>query len=285
MSFSLDEQLAPWQNTTMLVENEHGKTGTGFLIKPSFSGSDGYTRIKWFLVTNKHVLHLDEQKRAQATEIVLYPRTRGIDGTVSRRQEIVGLVTETGEKIWREHPDPNVDVLLIDLTGLILGNTLIEHDTVFGLEAFGDLASINRWKIDVTLGAEVGMIGYPNLLTGRGESRTTTSDPIVYRGTLATPFDQALQENDRTVRGFLINATGIPGASGSPVILWPGQQVTFQGRTFLGSKTPPLLLGILAETRFGEIQVSRFGGQAFADACMAYSADTIIETSMLFTRE
>ena len=268
----------------MLVENEHGNTGTGFLIKPSFKGDGGYTRIKWFLVTNKHVLHLDAQKREQATEIVLYPRTREIDGSVSRRQEIVGLVTETGEKIWREHPDPNVDVLIIDLTGLILENTFIEHDA-FGLEAFGDPASVKQWKIDITLGTEVGMIGYPNLLTGRGESRTPTSDPLVYRGTLATPFDHVLPESDRTVRGFLINATGIPGASGSPVILWPGQQVTFQGRTFLGSRTPPLLLGILAETRFGEVQVSRFGGQAFADACMAYSADTIIETLMLFTRE
>ena len=42
-----------WLFNTMLIENEHGGEGTGFLVGPSKTESN---ESKVFLITNKHVL-------------------------------------------------------------------------------------------------------------------------------------------------------------------------------------------------------------------------------------
>jgi hypothetical protein len=58
----------------MLVENEYGGEGTGFLVfRPNKTESN---EGKVFLITNKHVLNPDPEKREQAKKITLHLNRR-----------------------------------------------------------------------------------------------------------------------------------------------------------------------------------------------------------------
>ena len=59
-----------WLFNTMLVENEYGGEGTGFLVfRPNKTESN---KGKVFLITNKHVLNPDPEKRDRATKVTLH---------------------------------------------------------------------------------------------------------------------------------------------------------------------------------------------------------------------
>jgi hypothetical protein len=85
----------------------------------------------------------------------------------------------------------------------------------------------------------------------------------------------------RISRAFLIDGATIPGSSGSPVVLKP---VTgrHQHQTIVMGATEPVLLGIIAETRFAPIRLQSGAIPGFAGLGLAFDVETIVETINLF---
>lgn len=261
-----------WMSVTMLIEVEGVGFGTGFLIRPTFQGpSQGAKVIKFFVVTNKHVLG---DERHKLPIVTLYPRVApSQQGT--RDVLDIPLHDPSGVPVVFEHPDPKVDILLIDVTEQILSNTSIEHDAP-SQDVFYLPSTVAPGSLHVEVGTPIAIVGYPGIETGNGPVAQQYNEPIVYHGTVATSPDHSYNEDGKALPGFLINATAIPGHSGSPVILDPRTPLVIDGRQYLGQFVSPYLVGILAQTRFATVKGSNH--KVFAGAAFVHGAHTIIET-------
>lgn len=268
-----------WIYATMLIENEWGEGGTGFLVFRAIDDRSG--RI--FLATNKHVLHEKAEMRKQATRILLYLNIKNADGSVTGQTAEVSLNLDDGSRRWREHPNKDVDVLVFDITPLLVQYPQIEKRWA-EYTLFADPAKLE--ELDITIGEEVLVIGYP-----LGLRHAKTNLPLVRGGIVATRIGENLEdeckEEDGTIRkrllrGFLIDGAVIPGSSGSPVVLKPiPARFTRQG-IMLGSPPPPILLGIVAETRYAPVRTPRGYIPSFAGLGLAFDAETVRETIELF---
>jgi hypothetical protein len=183
----------------------------------------------------------------------------------------------------REHPSPEVDVLAIAAVPLFNGVNGLANKFV-PEEMFATAAK--RAELEITAGEEIVTVGYPS-----GIRQGRTNFPLIRQGIIATRLGEELHEEQRTpdgkrnvrvTRGFLIDGATIPGSSGSPVVLKP---VTgrHQGNAVMLGSAPPLLIGIVAETRFAPIQISNNAAiPGFAGLGLAFDVETIIETLDLF---
>ena len=267
-----------WIYNTMLIENEWGGRGTGFLVfMPDEPGSK-MGRV--FLVTNKHVLNRQPLLRDKATKIKLHLNIRTNSNTISARSTSFPTVINN-VKSYREHPSPDVDVLAFDLTGLLANNTNIVSQQV-PLERFATKSIIQ--SEDVKIGEEILVIGYPSSLKHKD-----TNFPLVRQGIISTTIGQELEAEfdggdgkvkKRTLRGFIVDGGVIPGSSGSPVIMKPLTTRFIRENMTLQSIT--LLLGIIADTMYAPISVPQVDTLGFAGLGIAFDADTIIETIEMF---
>jgi len=274
-----------WIYTTVLIENEWHEYGTGFIVSRTEQILKGARVERIFLVTNKHVLNKDSKKRHEARKIILHMNIKNSNGSILGKSIEVPLVLKDNSKIWREHPDADVDVLAFDITGLyrVFGISQIEKKWI----DYSVIADKNKLrKFDITIGEEILVIGYP--LGFRQESLDL---PIVRQGIIATnigeTFTDYVSESNgstrkRTVRGFLIDGAVIHGSSGSPVILKPTIGRFVGNAVQMGGKVPMLLLGIVAETKYAPIPVSQGAIPSFAGLGLAFDAETIKETVELF---
>lgn len=262
-----------WVHATIRVENEWGKGGTGFLVIRKINGKQG----KVFLVTNKHVIHPDPQAREKALSLTLYLNIREKDGTILGKSFQVSLI-EDDHKLWREHPNMNVDVLAIDVTSLINGNPNLENRGA-DYSLFATPAILKEENI--TEGEEVLILGYP-----LGLFHTKIHSPLVRQGIVATKIGEKIQIRLRLpsggtqrveIPGFLIDAAIIPGSSGSPVVLKPiiGRKV--KDRVEMGMATP-YLLGIVSATETAAIRMEGYAFPTLAGLGIVFDAATVQET-------
>jgi hypothetical protein len=266
-----------WVHAAVFIESINGSTGTGFLVgKPV--GDDQW---KVFLVTNKHVLHNEPSVRASMVSVRLHVNVERGAGLAAEAVDYPLRVT--GESWVREHQDPSVDVLAIAVSPLFkcvdgLANKFVSMDMF--------ATSDRRAELDITAGEEIVTVGYPS-----GIRQGRTNFPLIRQGIIATRLGEELHEeqtdangerNVRITRGFLIDGATIPGSSGSPVILKPVTGRNQKNNIMYGS-CPPLLLGIVAETRFAPIRLSENTViPSFAGLGLAFDVETIIETIALF---
>jgi hypothetical protein len=278
-----------WVKTTIKIENQWGDLGTGFLLFREVQKN----RRKTFLVTNKHVLNGDPEKREAARYLKLFVNVEGNDGRIlGHRFEKVPLVERNGTKLWRQHEDPYVDVLAIDISWFI--NTVPNlHKQVV---PYADFITPELMQTqDVTIADEVLIIGYPSGLT-----HATTNFPLVRQGLIATRIGEkiktkATDDNGKDIMveipGFLVDSTVIPGSSGSPVILKPVRGLKFTDGTNEAEVLPekrPYLLGIISRTKLITIHAGqdKEGQDLFFPALqglgVVYDAETIKQTIELF---
>jgi len=267
--------LDHWSRITMLIENDWGERGTGFLIRAAINHGSLST-VKFFLVTCKHVLNKKAELRMQAQEITVYPLVSQVDGSKLRERRTIALYKH-GSRIWREHPDPKVDVMLFDVTDLICGDTRIEHDAP-DTRAFAS----PQWMRDLAISTndQVVFIGFPDM------ERPETSNPVFRSGTISTPLNRNMEFQGETqvysLRAFAIDGETIPGSSGSPVVLKPTIGRIIGGRNYLNRSVPPLLLGVLAEATYAEVEYGKFKGWTYSGMGIVFHADTIADIIALY---
>lgn len=270
--------LLSWIKTTIRIKNDWDDTGTGFLV----SRMVGDERAKAFIVSNKHVLNRESNLRNDAQEISIYVNmVAEPENEIVCQKLIFPLHYADSTKKWREHPDPDIDVIAFDATSLITHFPNLEKSMAF-YSSFADHQIINEY--DISIGDEVLVIGYPS-----GLSQGITNHPIVRSGIIASditkPFQDKIEESGvtriRTNRGFLIDGATIPGSSGSPVILRP-----ISGRYIHGkidsNIAPAYLLGIITETYYAPVETTKWRASSFAGLGLALDAETILETIELF---
>jgi hypothetical protein len=262
-----------WVYATVRVENEWGKGGTGFLVIRKMNEKEG----KVFLVTNKHVLHPDPQMRKDAAFLKMFLNIREQDGSV-RGFSFQFLLRDGSHKLWREHPDLNVDVLAVDVTSLINSYPAIENR---GADySFFALPEVLK-REEITEGEEVLVIGYP-----LGLYHSRTHSPLVRQGIIATKIGERIHVRIRQlsgdsrrveIPGFLIDAAILPGSSGSPVVLKPviGRKVRDQ---IVIETTKPFLLGIVSATETATIRLENDFFPTLAGLGIVFDVETIQQT-------
>lgn len=235
-----------WMHSTVLIENV-GERGTGFLIS---RGVDEH-HSKVFLITNKHILGRDREQRLAVERLKIYMNMKLGNGKVAGVPDEYPMYAY-GERLWRGHPEEDVDVLAIDLTYLFELRPKVSYKTgTYDWIADKPLLEENQ----ISAGDEVIVLGYPN-----GVQQGITVYPLVRQGIIASQIGDYLREDYGDAgdasqealerRGFLIDGAIIPGSSGSPVILKPGPNRYLDGQYRIGEPTMPYLLGIVSETRY-----------------------------------
>ncbi len=266
-----------WVHATVRVENEWGKGATGFLVIRRMNEREG----KVFLVTNKHVIHADPQRRKGALFLTLYLNVWEEEARISGASFRTPLV-EDGQRLWREHPDPNVDVFAVDVTDLVNSNPRIENKGAdYSLFGFPDVLK----RENITEGDEVFIIGYP-----LGLFHSRVNSPLVRQGIIATKIGERIQiwmrlpsgeSKHMEIPGFLVDAAIVPGSSGSPVVLKPiiGRKV---GEKISMEMAPPYLLGIVSASETATLRVEDRMYPAFAGLGIVFDVSAIKETIELF---
>lgn len=192
------------------------------------------------VITNKHVI-----RNAKKGKLVL---TIARDGQPVDREHFQFFI-EGFEGLWKQHPDPDVDLCAMPLAPFIRAAES-QGKSVFYIPL--DLELIPDQSKLGTLSAleEIVMIGYPN-----GIWDEVNNKPIFRKGITAT--HPCFDYNGK--KEFMIDAACFPGSSGSPVfILNENGYSDKSGNTYIGAKRL-LLMGTLyagpQHTATGEVRI------------------------------
>jgi hypothetical protein len=271
-----------WIYTTMMIENENGGKGTGFLVCIPHLNNPKIGRM--FLVTNKHVLAKNPIEREKARKIkIYYNRKSESDGDSFAISDLDISIGNAGTVKWKEHPDLDIDVLVFELTPVFvqMGDKMVVN--YVGLDSLTNKECID--EMDISIGEEIIVLGYP-----LGLRHKNSAIPLVRSGMIATRIGEQLEDDfvevdgktrKRTIRGFLIDGAVIHGSSGSPVILKPAGLRTMHGNTTIHTEIA-LLLGIIAETRYSPVKHDNKIYKNYAGLGLALDAECIRETIELF---
>ena len=258
---------------TVLIENEEGRLGTGFLVNRIVSG----TKSKVFLVTNKHVLG---KKRELSTKVTLHFNAEEA-GVI--RAHVIVFNWRLEACPWREHPDKDTDVLALEVTEILIKMPNLSFKFL-DYSNFVDATILKNEEI--TMGEQVWVAGYP-----LGLKHQTTNFPLMRIAVISTnigeKLDIATVESGVTrqrlnLRGFIIDGGASPGSSGSPIMSGASPiRYSKDGSIALGTG-PVYLLGIVAEGRIATVESERSDYLSLSGLSLAFDADTIRETIELF---
>ncbi len=175
-------------------------SASGFLYGHFVSSEGEQSRYGVYLVTNRHVF-------GDETEVVLRFNPGGADPA---REVDLALVDATGNRLWRAHPDEEIDVAVIPINGQALQDQGIEFSFFRSHQHVLDRrAAIDR---GVSEGDGAFILGFPMGIVGGERSYV-----IVRQGSLARVRDWLAG----ATKDFLVDATVFPGNSGGPVVSRP----------------------------------------------------------------
>jgi hypothetical protein len=196
-------------------------SGTGFFLQLA-EEEDGWALC---LVTNKHVIQ-------GATGI----RTRiSLKKADVDEPDFGQFIDIDASGKWFLHPDPDVDIAVLTVSGLIDVAAKSGFNLFFRSISYKQHAATSEYIAGLQAIEDVIMIGYPN-----GLSDKKNNVPIVRRGITATPL--RLDHDGKPQ--FVIDCASYPGSSGSPVFLYSNG--TYPGKDgIIHVGTRVMFLGIL----------------------------------------
>lgn len=196
--------------------------GTGFIVNYLVHGA-----IHPFVVTNKHVVD-----KMDVGELVFCTK---MPGGIPNYLEHITYTAKNFESRWLKHPDTSVDLCVMPLEPF-LKFSVSKSEPLPCYRAFNmsDIPDPQQFS-SIGAGDKIMMIGYPNSIWD-----SVHNMPIVRQGITAT--DVNLDYEGR--KEFLIDATVVPGSSGSPIFIYDrgGFSDTF-GNVSLGTSRL-MLLGV-----------------------------------------
>lgn len=219
---NIQEQLL---HTTLRIEcldakGEVYSIGTGFLLQRPV----GENQVKLYLVSNKHVF--------ASTESIALTFTKLKDGKPDIGNSVRLPISGIKNNIV-QHPNPNVDIAVLECTGLFV---LLPDQLYFKAVSYNMLATFQEKELSVA--ENVYFVGYPD---NRYDIKNNL--PLVRTGIIAS-YPQYDYNGDPV---FIIDAQVFPGSSGSPVYI----DLTFEnmknGQIVLGKRNIKLL-GIVSQT-------------------------------------
>jgi hypothetical protein len=227
MALGIIEQLT---HSTVRIEcvsaNGQQSSGTGFFF--SFGTQEMPVPL---IVSNKHVIEGAKLGRLYFT----FASPDEGKGPSPDTGKLLPIMVENFETRWIPHPDPNIDLAVMPIAGV-----LDEIRQRTGRHAFyvtlgpDDISSTEERQSYSTM-EDVLMIGYPN-----GIWDQVNNLPVIRRGITASHVGTRWNGRDE----FLIDVATFPGSSGSPVFLVNiGSYRDAMGTTYMG-KTRVKLLGV-----------------------------------------
>jgi hypothetical protein len=269
--------------TTIAIVDDDGKqAGTGFLVADTVPelNEHGQNIPTWrapkthaYLATARHVLGGNASAIGSTTSYDLRYSGTPADGFIARHKR---FEVRSTPKNWAVHPNPEIDVAILDVTDWVRGIC----DGHFKFWPLSEMANaVNLAAVHCDAGDEVFVLGYP-LTLRQGK----TNLPLVRQGVLATSPRRRLQNpgDGKELRGFLVDGAIMPGSSGSPVVstskrFLPGDLEVTSNR--------PLILGVVAQ-EWGRGDLQRYNASykndeqigSYANLGFVHPGATIIET-------
>ncbi len=254
MGIQMVDLVENLERATLFLFEETGRDaiGTAFLVQvPVPSAPEHVVPV---VVTAKHVI-------GDAKRIVGRFSAKGLATTAIHQYNLENMRAE-GD-LW-EHPDEGVDVVVFRTQHLDLADYLgLTVESIARKDFFQKREIIPTHQVI-----------FPSLLVNfYGKTRNY---PVFRMGSIAAvpeePIPFEFRVGSRLIRSqqplILIDATAVPGASGSPVYFWPTARV--QGFTFLPGGGNAPLIGVMhgfypAPPRETETLPSMAGPQAFRE--------------------
>lgn len=225
--------------------------GTGFLYSRAAAGKGARHA---FLVSARHVL---DNKRT----IVLRLNSQSDDTSTDFE---VPLFARNGRQLWVGHPDPAIDIGVLEINYALLK----KHDRrLYLFRSDEDVAERADLKAaGVAEGHAIFVLGFPMAIVGENRQHA-----ICRSGAVARIQDMLAGGGD-----FLIDASVFPGNSGGPVILSPRSETAEDEAKIIGivkSYLPYEDVAKSTQTRMERIRFQENSGLA-----SAHPADLIRET-------
>lgn len=189
----------------------------GFLVNNS---DDPEKRLyRTFLITNRHVFDKREK---------VWLRFNTDDEKIKIFEQ--DLYFSNGDSQWLAHPDPEVDLALLNVSPDILKQNNIQP-VFISEEMFG--YSSNFEEIGIAVGDDAYVIGFPMGISGEEQNY-----PCVKAGLISRIDNEIIKAK----KAFIVDSSIFPGNSGGPVILRP--TITHLSDTKIVSQ--PYLLGVVS---------------------------------------
>lgn len=240
MNLHISEQLSYATVRIECITNDNYiSTGSGFIF--NFKDNEQQNTQIPVLITNKHVIRNTKEGK------IIFSQKNAHGEADDKNHFSVSI--KGFEKLWIMHPDEDVDLCAMPIGPLVHQAAELNQE-LFYVSLSTALIPNGEQLNSLSAMEEIVMVGYPN-----GLWDSVNNKPIFRKGVTAT--HPRLDYNGK--KEFMIDASCIPGSSGSPVFLVNENGYSDRnGNMYLGAKRV-MLLGILYAgpqlTTQGEIKV------------------------------
>lgn len=194
---------------------------TSFLVGFIAQNSEDISKrlYRMFLVTNRHVF----EKRKK-----VWLRLNTDDGKIKMFEQ--DLHFPNGDAQWLAHPNPQVDLALLNVSPEVLKKNNIQPFFI-SEEMFGYSRKFE--EIGIAVGDEAYIVGFPMGIAGEEQNH-----PCVKAGLISRTDEEIIMAK----KAFIVDSSIFPGNSGGPVILKP----TSLSLTGTKAVSQPYLLGVIS---------------------------------------
>lgn len=222
---------------TLNNQNETVWIGTGFLYGYLVTPPQDPKQYRVYLITNKHVI--------QTQNIIILRFNPQTDQAATDFRE--GLNDQDGNPTWTSHPDPNVDVAVLNINTEVLDQQGLIYNFFTSDEHCMNIQ--NMQENGITEGDFLFTLGFPMGLVSKDRKNV-----ILRQGVIARIRDLFEKRN----KDFIIDASVFPGNSGGPVILKP-EMVSIEGTV---AYTKASLIGLVKSyISFQDVAISQQTGK------------------------